>query len=408
MPSDYLTLEQVCDMLTKTPTDVKGLVAEGHLRELHDAGKVFYKRSEVLRIAEKEGSSIVNLTPPEDVVADQIQIDDADSFASALSSLADSSSSLGVLDDSPQSTPAPKPTPGDSAFGDVSPALELSLEDFPEELPAAPLSQGTPELSSEIDLLPDDDAPAPKVAFAPKPAKPAPVAMIDELEVPDLGLSGSSIISLEPDLDDTSVPKAAPPKPAKPAKEEAKPAAKGISVFDDDELNIETDPMGETRISSGVDELEAVGSGSGLLDITQESDDTSLGAELLDVISPSAETETEVEVVEAAETVEDSGVIAEATSDEAAYEPAAAVRAPVAVRRAPAGAMTGAVPANITLGLGIAAMAMVGLAVSANLQGVWPAFLEPIARGVVHMSVFGGLAAVAIGVGVWSIMAGRK
>src|SRR6185295_16749302 len=98
MPSDYLTLEEVCEMLSRTPTDVKGLVADGQLRELHDAGKVFFKRTEVLRIAEKEGSSIVNLTPPEDLTSDQVQIDDADSFASALSSLADSSSSLGVLD----------------------------------------------------------------------------------------------------------------------------------------------------------------------------------------------------------------------------------------------------------------------------------------------------------------------
>jgi hypothetical protein len=261
--------------------------------------------------------------------------------------------------------------------------------------------EAPPELTSEIDLLPDEE-PEP-IKPAPRPAPDVEVP-IESIEVPDLGLSGSSIISLEPDLDDTSVPKVAP-KPA--AKEESKPAAKGISVFDDDELNIETDPMGETRISSGVDELEAVGSGSGLLDITQESDDTSLGAELLDVISPSAETETEVEVVEAEETVEDSGAMIEAPADDA-MEPVAVVSAPVAVRRAPAGAMTGAVPANITLGLGIAAMALVGLAASANLQGVWPAFLEPISRGVIHLSVFGGLAVAAIGTGVWAIMSGKK
>lgn len=49
----------------------------------------------------------------------------------------------------------------------------------------------------------------------------------------------------------------------------------------------EDDDSAETRVADAVDEelsLEAVGSGSGLLDLTRESDDTSLGAELLDEI----------------------------------------------------------------------------------------------------------------------------
>ena len=47
--------------------------------------------------------------------------------------------------------------------------------------------------------------------------------------------------------------------------------------------------MAQTAISSApmADlNLEGIGSGSGLLDLTRESDDTSLGAELLDEISP--------------------------------------------------------------------------------------------------------------------------
>ena len=47
------------------------------------------------------------------------------------------------------------------------------------------------------------------------------------------------------------------------------------------------DDSAETRVSEAVDEelsLESVGSGSGLLDLTRESDDTSLGAELLDEV----------------------------------------------------------------------------------------------------------------------------
>jgi hypothetical protein len=62
----------------------------------------------------------------------------------------------------------------------------------------------------------------------------------------------------------------------------------GITVFGADEVE-HADPSAQTAISSSVSDqvnLEGVGSGSGLLDLTRESDDTSLGAELLDEIAP--------------------------------------------------------------------------------------------------------------------------
>ncbi|MEM6749961.1 MAG: excisionase family DNA-binding protein [Planctomycetota bacterium] len=70
-------------------------------------------------------------------------------------------------------------------------------------------------------------------------------------------------------------------------------ASTGVSVFDAGEIDL-ADPMAQTQVTRddsglglGGDEdlaLESVGSGSGLLDLTRESDDTSLGAELLDDI----------------------------------------------------------------------------------------------------------------------------
>ncbi len=61
----------------------------------------------------------------------------------------------------------------------------------------------------------------------------------------------------------------------------------GVDVFQNDEVE-RVDPAAQTAISPGVSEMggEGVGSGSGLLDLTRESDDTSLGAELLDEIAP--------------------------------------------------------------------------------------------------------------------------
>ena len=64
----------------------------------------------------------------------------------------------------------------------------------------------------------------------------------------------------------------------------------GVDVFQNEEVD-RVDPGAATAVSTGVSDqmnVESVGSGSGLLDLTKESDDTSLGAELLDEIAPSA------------------------------------------------------------------------------------------------------------------------
>ncbi|MAE64372.1 MAG: hypothetical protein CMJ18_08870 [Phycisphaeraceae bacterium] len=70
--------------------------------------------------------------------------------------------------------------------------------------------------------------------------------------------------------------------------------ASGINVFDANEIS-EVDHLAQTQVNDPSKDsdssdsdlvLESVGSGSGLLDLTRESDDTSLGAELLDEIYP--------------------------------------------------------------------------------------------------------------------------
>ena len=65
----------------------------------------------------------------------------------------------------------------------------------------------------------------------------------------------------------------------------------GISVFDT-QVDSPAIEAGDTQEGDAIDDdltLEAVGSGSGLLDLTRESDDTSLGAELLEEVYSSDE-----------------------------------------------------------------------------------------------------------------------
>jgi len=74
-------------------------------------------------------------------------------------------------------------------------------------------------------------------------------------------------------------------KPHVAGKEDTVITAEGISIFDAEDLEVAADPMAKTQISASLDEhMDGVGSGSGLLDLTRESDDTSLGAEVLDHI----------------------------------------------------------------------------------------------------------------------------
>ena len=97
----------------------------------------------------------------------------------------------------------------------------------------------------------------------------------------DLGLSGTA----------AGIP--SPGRTSDPRSGTKSGSRAGINVFGDMEDQPRADPMAQTAIGSGIQDqinLEGVGSGSGLLDLTRESDDTSLGAELLDEISPGGST----------------------------------------------------------------------------------------------------------------------
>lgn len=107
-----------------------------------------------------------------------------------------------------------------------------------------------------------------------------------ELTPADASDSGTDVVSLEETGDQLA--------PISPSKEDTVITPAGVSVFDEDELTgMDADPMAKTQIAQSVtDELSIEGgSGSGLLDMTRESDDTSLGAELLDEIYSGDETQ---------------------------------------------------------------------------------------------------------------------
>ncbi|MCK4342195.1 MAG: helix-turn-helix domain-containing protein [Phycisphaerae bacterium] len=199
---------------------------------------------------------------------------------------------------------------------------------------------------------------------------------------------GTSIIGLEPLEDEEEEEK----------KEDTVITASGIGVFDDDELEIDADPMAKTQITTGATEddqisLEGAGSGSGLLDLAREADDTALGADLLDEIYPGEEEavesvveEPEPEAVEEAEEekVEEEDALAEVDVGEAV--------APVAVA-------TGDPFEGLFSGLlvgGVILMAVASTVLAGLLQGFLPDYGRLLSDGTNFYFFLGGSAAVTI------------
>ena len=111
--------------------------------------------------------------------------------------------------------------------------------------------------------------------------------ILEPADETSMGLTGSDMLTLDEaertEADATIIDD---------KKEDTVITSVGISVFDDEEMD-EADPGAKTVLSDdkgkggssmSLESLSSSSTGSGLLDLTRESDDTSLGAELLDEI----------------------------------------------------------------------------------------------------------------------------
>ncbi len=126
------------------------------------------------------------------------------------------------------------------------------------------------------------------------------VPVEEEIELTPADTSGPGTISLA-DSTGTVAP---------PGKEDTVITAEGISIFNGEEGGTEmADPLAKTQITMPMEEQVAAdssGSGSGLLDLTRESDDTSLG-EVLDKIEMESGAPPVIEEAPAAVAVEAAG-----------------------------------------------------------------------------------------------------
>jgi hypothetical protein len=192
---------------------------------------------------------------------------------------------------------------------------------------------------------------------------------------------GTSVIGLEPLANEGHGEK----------KEDTVITASGIGVFDEDELEIDTDPMAKTQITAGGTSdqvsLEGAGSGSGLLDLAREADDTALGADLLDEIYPGEE--------EAAEPAPAAAARAGPAPAEAPLEEVDAGEAlmPVMAAGDPFEGLFGGL-----LVAGLVLMALACTVLAGMLQGFVPDFGRALGQGNGFL-IFLGVTVVVAGIG---------
>ncbi|MEK7731585.1 MAG: helix-turn-helix domain-containing protein [Planctomycetota bacterium] len=220
----------------------------------------------------------------------------------------------------------------------------------------------------------------------------------------ELAPSASDVVSLEGvDAEDTAIGA----RIAKKAKEGSAVASVGVNVFDDDDLDEHVDPLAQTAVTdvAGLG-LEGIGSGSGILDLTREADDTSLGAELLEEIYTGEEGEAEgaegatAEMGEATRAGLDEALPAEGAADE---EAVAAGAAPVAATK-PRAVVTSVIEyapdamsncLTAALVVAVAVMWIGGLGAAALVRGVTPSILRSVYD---NLMIFAGGSLLACGI----------
>ncbi len=170
----------------------------------------------------------------------------------------------------------------------------------------------------------------------------------------------------------------------------------GQQVFKPGEVK-SADTGAQTHIQSAIDDqltLEGVGSGSGLLDLTRESDDTSLGAELLDEIYPGGDAKSGDSGVGSA-----SGIFVEAGASGSGSADVASTSGLENIARTPAPVMAVAVAAGLdpTAGaIGGLAFASVLISIVSGLialgfyWGITPEWLGSLIKGgMTNVLIFG-------------------
>ncbi len=246
MAKMYYTEAQACERLQVDSTQLMDMVRKGKLHAYADGPNKMFKVAEVDGVAPATPSPAPASNGDSDIQLAPVSDGSAGSGTHETISLSDSNISL------TDSNTAPSPAhSGDTTAQGTSG------------------STGTVGLSGSISLELADSSADKSSSSGTHALSGTGTHGLSGSGTHDPGLSGTNPLS------DSGAP----------TKSDTVITSEGISIFDDEDLEIETaDPMAKTQIAPSLDEQiggDNASAGSGLLDLTRESDDTSLGAEVL-------------------------------------------------------------------------------------------------------------------------------
>ncbi len=265
MAKMFYTLEEAKAALGKSEEEIKQYAREGKLREFRDGPRLMFKADQVEQL--KGGADGGGMGGDDAQGLDQVDL-----------GVSDSGGLIGLVDTTGASGTSISMSDAEGEIGGSGLGSGLSGSGLGSGLAGSGLGSGLSGSGLSSNLTSSASGIGSSNAGMTMKMKD------DTALATDLGLSGSL----------GGVP--SPGRPGGPSGSGLSGSAggsgrgSGINVFGTDDGGEFVDPMAQTNISGGIRDqlsLEGVGSGSGLLDLTRESDDTSLGA-VLDEITPGA------------------------------------------------------------------------------------------------------------------------
>jgi hypothetical protein len=394
----FYSLTETAERLGKTEDEVKQLAKDGKLREFRDGSNLLFKIDEVNALVAEGLEMDVEVEPAEAEIAMEPEVEAEPEVEVEAEPEVEVEAEPEVEVEAKAEEPSEAPVVEEA---EEEPVLELGVEEEPALEPAAEA-----EASSEFGLEEAEEAPLEELS---EDDILAGLGGEEEAVPLDESLGGASdaeseislaqesgLLSGESDITDMDTAL----------------TGEGINILGetDADYDVTDDSMAETVGPAGTSteasleeiegdlNLDSFGSGSGLLDLSLQADDTSLGG-ILDEIYTS-----EGEGAEAAEPGSMEDITAEA--DQALPEPAlAAPEAVVGPVQTVAPAFAEAAPDSqsnilgIMLFLPLAAYLYTLIVTVSAQRGVMPSILESV-QGLVLYLMIGGFVATGIFVGV--------
>ena len=419
MAGMFYSLQEAAERLGKTQDELRGIVNAGKLREFRDGPNLLFKVEEVEALMSEAGVMGVQEAPELQAPPPQPPLPEAPPPQAPELEIPEAEIPLEL--DIPQAeAPAPQ------VFDAPAPELDIPIE--PDAFQAeTPQPQAPEPVAPELEIPSELEAPEIDMAeleipetTAPELEIPseleAPEMDISELEVPELDVpiaqetpAGTSEILLAPET-------GAPVAPSELTNADTAITGEGVNVLGetDKDYAITDDTLGETVGSLGLAStgttpeasleeiegdvnLDSFGSGSGLLDLSLQADDTSLGGildeiytaedEAVEAADPGTVADVAAEVEQIDELVTPQADLAMAGLAQARFEPAPDKASNIL------GAM---------LILPCALLIYTTAVAVSGLTGVAPSILTPI-KGFLWY-IMGGLFVLALVVSVWAFM----